>query len=130
MERVIEPDACRRSAKQPVIAANVRQILRASCSTAPPSRRDREVFELDALAIEHPENVMVRRDEERGRVGEGLVVGVPLRIGVTMRADDGQILDRRIECATQVPLHRVGGEQAIGVQRKWDHGQSWGRVDC
>src|SRR2546429_4657260 len=74
------------------------------------SARDREIFELDALAVEHPENVMVRRDEERGRVGEGLVVGVPLRIGVTMRADDRQLLDRRIEFATEVPLRRIGGK--------------------
>jgi hypothetical protein len=43
-----------------------------------------------SLAVEHPETVMIRRDEERGRVGEGLVVGVPLRIGVTVRADDRQ----------------------------------------
>ena len=46
---------------------------------------DAKIFQLDALRIEHAEDVVVRLDEERRRVWKGLVVGKPARIGMAMR---------------------------------------------
>ena len=78
--------------------------------------RDAEVLEPDALAVEHPEHVVVRRDEQRRRVRERRVVGEPLRIGVPMRAHDRQVLDRRVEAPRKVARRGIGGEEAVGMK--------------
>ena len=51
------------------------------------------VVQIDALAVQHPVQVVVRRQQQLGGVGERRVAGEPLRIGVAVRADDRQIAD-------------------------------------
>ena len=86
--------------------------------------RDAEVLEPHALAVEHPEHVVIGRDEQRRRIRERRVVGEPLRIGVPVRADDRQVLDRRVEASREVARRRVGGKQPVGmeIERNPGHG--------
>jgi hypothetical protein len=67
-----------------------------------------EVFEGDPLAIEHPEDVMVRDDKERGRVGERFVAREPGGIGMTVRTHDRKRADLAIEASSDCPHRRVG----------------------
>src|SRR3546814_6095207 len=59
---------------------------------------------------------MIRDDQQFGRIGEGVVIGEPARIGMPVRADDGQIPDRGMERAGDVAGARLGGEKAVGVE--------------
>ena len=52
---------------------------------------DFQIVHGDALAVEHAEDVVVGLDEQRGGIRERLVVGKPGRLGVPVRADDGQV---------------------------------------
>ena len=48
----------------------------------------------NALTVKHAMHVMVGHNEQPRRIRKGQVVGEPLRIGVTVRADDRQLFDR------------------------------------
>jgi hypothetical protein len=105
VERVIEPDARRRSPEERMVAGeNVPDLARILLDRSTVAPRDAEILEAHTLAVEHPENIMVRCNEQRRRIGERCVVGEPLRIGMPMRAHDRQILHRRIQCAGERAL--------------------------
>ena len=61
-------------------------------------------------------DVVIRDDEQPGRIGEGRVVGEPARIGVAVRAHDREPFDRAVELSRHVPHGGLGGEQAVGVK--------------
>jgi hypothetical protein len=67
---------------------------------------------------------MVRHDQQVRRIGEGLVIGEPCRIGVAMRADDRQVGHRGIEGARDVAGARLGREQAVGMKVEGLHAVS------
>ncbi|BCJ56775.1 hypothetical protein Jiend_01970 [Micromonospora endophytica] len=71
----------------------------------------------DALAEQHPGQVVVRHDEQLGRVGEGLVLGQQRRVDVPVRGDDGQLLHQRVQLPGQRALARFGGEEQVGSGR-------------
>ena len=99
-------------------------ILLDRCAVA---ARNAEVLEPDALAVEHPEHVVIRRDEQRRSVGERRVVGEPLRIGVAVRAHDRQVLHRRVEAAGERARRRVGREEPVRMEI---HGYRHGGARC
>ncbi len=72
--------------------------------------RDPQRLQRHALRVQHAEDVMVRLQQQRRRVGEGLVLRKPARIRVPMRTDDGQVLHRFVQSACdrpgQCPIHR------------------------
>ena len=71
-------------------------------------------------------HVVVGHDEQPRRIGEGRVVGEPLRIGVAVRADDRQLGDRRVEPRAMSRVSRIGGKQSVRMQRKRATGKrSW-----
>ncbi len=116
-ERVVEPHARGRAAEQvKVFGERVPYPARVRRDRTAIVARNAQVLESYALAVEHPEHVVVRRDEQRRGVGERRVVGEPLRIGVAVRTDDGQILHRRVQAARESADRRVGGEQPVGIQ--------------
>jgi hypothetical protein len=61
---------------------------------------------------------VIGRDEQRRRIGEGLVVEQQLGIDVAMRRDHRQVANRLVQRSRQCPLRGVGGQQPIGVQRQ------------
>src|ERR1700693_3282926 len=96
VERVIEPEARGRASEQVIVgregSPDLARILFAAAAIA---ARNAEILEPYALAVEHPEDIVIRRDEQRRGVAEWLVVGVPPGVGVTGGAYERQVLDRR-----------------------------------
>ena len=122
VERVIEPEARRRSPEKRIaVGENVPDLARVLLDRSTVAPRNAEVLEADALAIEHPEHIMIRRNEQGGRIGERCVVGEPLRIGMPMRAHDRQVLHRRVQCAGERALARLRGEQTVGIELERNH---------
>ena len=69
-----------------------------------------------SLAVEHSKQIVVRRQEQVGRVGKRVVQRKPRRIGMTVRADDRQGFDGLIEFAGDTPHMWLRRQQTILVQ--------------
>src|SRR6185437_11185353 len=124
VERMVEPQPRRRAAKERVVrseqppdrACIVRRAYRGIVRW-----RYAKQLERDALAVQHPENVVIGNDEERRRIRERRVVGVPLRIGVSMGTDDRQVAHGVIKRSREPSRGRIGGKEAIGMEIERDH---------
>ncbi len=124
LERVFEPEAGRRAAekrKMPCEQAPDRTSVRLCRSLV--AARNAEGFELDALRVEHAEDVMVRDDKELGRIGKWQILRVPCRVGVTMRRKDRQRRDALVEPPRDGTRLGVGWEQSVGMQGHGVSGQ-------
>ncbi len=76
--------------------------------------RHAQVFELDALGVEHPKDVMVRDNEQIDWRAELVVrVGKQTRIDVPVRADQRHVFDRRVQLSGKLALGRVRREVAV-----------------
>ena len=73
-------------------------------------------FQRNSLAVEHAEHVMVRLQQQRGRILERRIAGEPGRIGMAMRADDRQITDRVIKPPRDRADMGVDREKPVGVK--------------
>ena len=113
----VQPHARRRAAEQ-VIALGKAPPDRAriAVGSAAVDRRDAQLVQPDALAVQHAEHIMVGHDQQLRRVGEGLIIGEPARIGVAVRADDRQVLDRGVEPTGDVARRGVRRKEAIGME--------------
>jgi catechol 2,3-dioxygenase-like lactoylglutathione lyase family enzyme len=69
--------------------------------------------------VEDPQHIVVGADEERGRVGEGLVGEEHPGVDMAMHGDEGQVGDPLEEGPGQGPDRRLGRKQAIGMQTHW-----------
>ena len=78
-------------------------------------RRNTKAIKIDALTVEHPVEIMVRRKEQARRIFEGRIGGKPLRVRVSMRAYDRQILDLRIKAPGNLPRARRVREEPVWV---------------
>ena len=72
---------------------------------------------VDALAVEHAEDVVVGHHEKRRRIGKRRVLRIPARIGVAVRRDDRQVLDTGVEAARHGARPRIGRKQPIVVDQ-------------
>ena len=79
-------------------------------------RRDAQRLQRDALRVEHAKDVVIGLNEERRRVLEGGVAGVPLRVGVPMRRNQGQVRHRLIEPARNGARAWVDRQQPVGMK--------------
>jgi hypothetical protein len=59
---------------------------------------------------------VIRCEQQLGRVGERLVPGEPLRIGVAVRADDRQVRHFLIQPLRDAARGSVGGKQPVLVK--------------
>lgn len=76
---------------------------------------DAEIFQRDALAVEHAKDVVIGNDQQLGRRAEGRRrVGQQRGRHVAVRADDRQVFDRRVQRARERALGRVGVKTAVG----------------
>jgi hypothetical protein len=83
--------------------------------------RDPEVLQPHALAVEHPEDVVVGDDEQlRRRAEPRLRVRQQGGGHVPVRGDARQIRDLGVEGPRHLPPRGVGGEAAIRRERPWD----------
>jgi hypothetical protein len=116
-EGVVEPHLRRGPAEEPVVLGE-----------APPDRPavhfgriafgggDAELAGGDALAVEHPGQVVVGDDEQAGRVGERAVLRHQARVDVPVGADQRQVGGALVELAGDRPGALVGREQPVGVK--------------
>ena len=72
----------------------------------------------DALAIEHAQHVVVGKKEERGGIGEGNVVGEPACLGVSVRAEDGEILNVREDASGDLPGSGIWREETVWMEER------------
>src|SRR5437879_4363677 len=107
MESIIKPHPRWRSAKQIVMLRERAPYLAGVFQLGP---ADFKLFERNALAVEHPINVVIRLHEQLRWIGKRLVARKPGSLGVTMRTDDGQVANARIDAA--------GNRARIGIRRK------------
>ena len=80
-----------------------------------------EVLESHALAVQHPEDVVVRHDEEPGRIGKGLVLRVPARVGMPVRRDDGEVAHLVVEPQRHPSSDGIRGKEPVLVD---EHGHT------
>lgn len=115
----VVPDARRRPAEQ-VVALSEVSPDHAGVGLDRPAvgARHAQVLQLHALAVEHAKDIVVRGDQQFGRILPVLVQGEPGGIGMAVRADDRQVLDLGVEPSGDGPGGRVGREQAVGVQEE------------
>jgi hypothetical protein len=66
---------------------------------------------------------VVRDQEQSIGVGKRRIFSVPPRIGVAVRADDGQILDRAVQTAGDLPLGGIARKKPVLIH---DDGSSHG----
>ena len=118
---VVEPEPRRRSAEQMIMSGKRPPRAAAVRGRAlPVAGADPERLERDPLAVEHPVEVVIRRDEQLHGVGEVLVRGEPARVGVTVRAHDRQSGDRGVQPTSDGACRRLGGKQPIlGQDERW-----------
>ncbi len=92
----------------------------------PVSDRNPECLERDPLRVEHPQDVMVRDNEQIRGCPEGRVrVGKESRVDVAVRADDREAGDAVVELAGDQPLGGIWREKAAGCQGRSEfHGHA------
>ena len=112
LKGIVEPHAGGRAAKQIVVvgedAPDASRIFRLG-------NADFQIFERDALTVQHAVDVMVRLDEECGRVGKRLVVRKPRGLRVPVRADDGKITNACIQLLCDAARSRVCRKKPINM---------------
>src|SRR5580658_977119 len=88
LESVVKPHARGRAAEEVIglSEANPYAARLLLIQRLPP---DTQVFQGDALTVEHAEDVVIGNDEEAGGVREGFVFCEPARVGVPVRTDNG-----------------------------------------
>jgi len=77
-----------------------------------------EPLQRHTQAVEHAQQVVVRRDQQAGGIAEAHVIGEPLRIRMAVRTYDRQPLDVLIQAASHAACVRIGREQAVRVQHE------------
>src|SRR5580700_6289320 len=116
LEGMGKPQPRRRTSEEvPVRRQDVPDLARVGLDRTAVEAPDTERFERDTLAVEHPEDVMVRNDEKRRGVRKWLIAREPCGVGVTVRTDDRQPGDFGIEAARYGANRRLRRKQAIGM---------------
>ena len=87
LERIVEPQARGRAAKQVIVAGEDAPHL---ARILDPRMADLQLLERNSLAVQHAEDVVIGLHEQRHRVGKRLVARKPSGLRVAVRAHDGQ----------------------------------------
>lgn len=80
------------------------------------TRSDAEIFQRDTLGIEHPQDVVIGLNEQRGRVGKRRVRRKPSRIAMPVRRDDGQVRDGLVKCCGAARKGQHWASVCVGVE--------------
>jgi hypothetical protein len=120
-EGPLQPQPRRRAAEQvPVLREQPPDGPRVLLDRRAVAGRYAQPLRRDALAQQHPGDVVVGHDDQVGGVAERLVAGQDLRVDVAVRRDQRQVTDQREQLPGEVALPGLGGEQKVG------HGRSSG----
>jgi hypothetical protein len=112
---VRQPDAGRCAAKEiKIVRERLPDFAMIALDRATIHARHAECFERNALRVQHPKNIVIGNDEQIGRRTERIVwIGKHSRIHVTVRTNQRQVFDVRVQLHRNFFLPRVGTEIAI-----------------
>src|ERR687888_2221647 len=79
------------------------------------ARWDTECLHRYAARVQHAEDVMIGRDDERRRLGERFVLREKPGIDVSVGADEGQIANLLVQRSRRAPNRRIRIEETILV---------------
>lgn len=79
---------------------------------------DFEIFQGDALAVQHAEDIVVRLDKERYGIRKGLVVSEPGSLRMAMRTDDGKIANSLIDPPGDSTSCLFGGKEPVRMEQR------------
>ena len=125
-ESLVEPEPRRGPAEQVVaLREGAPDLARIGLDRAAVLARNAHVLQRHVLAVKHAENVVVGRDEQPCRIGEGRILGIPARIGMAVRRDDRQVAHLGVKAARDRARREIHREQPVGVdQRRGERGGS------
>src|ERR1700739_1214393 len=83
---------------------------------------DPEFFQANPLTVEHPENIMIGKDEQAHRIGKRCILGKPAGIAMAVWAPQWQIANGRKEPLRYRPNIRVRGQKPIVIQEHHSFG--------
>lgn len=115
-EYPIELQPRRRAAEQMVMRRRGPPRLTRFGDWRPVIEGDPQRFERNALAVEHPQDIMVGAEQQVSRVRERRVGRESCGIGMAVRADDRQASDAVVKAPSDRADIRVGRQQAIGME--------------
>jgi hypothetical protein len=119
VELVVEPDAGRCSAEEVVIVGEaLPDRSRISFDGRAVARRNPQRLHRQAARVQQPEDVVIRNDEERGRLGKRRILVEQRGVDVPVRADEGQLAGLVVERARHIPDRRVRIEEPILMQNQ------------
>ena len=72
-----------------------------------------EIFQPYALAVQHAKDVVIRNQQQGGRIRERSIVREPLRVSVSVRTDDGQVAYRFIKAASNRTHRGICRKQSV-----------------
>ncbi len=75
-----------------------------------------ELVKTYAMSMEQARHVVVRRHEQRSRIGERVVLQEDLRVDVSVRGHDRQVRNGRIDLPSDRTHRRVGWQQPVRVE--------------
>src|SRR5690625_2746361 len=116
---VVEPGAGRRTEKEVIVVGeDLPHRARVGVDGATVAAGNPELVECDPLRVQHPEDVVIRRDQEGCRLRERFVVGQQRRRHVPVRTNERQVLDLVEEFARDAaPL--AGHYPAMRIGPAW-----------
>src|SRR5579863_9932162 len=77
-----------------------------------------DALESDAGTVEQPQEIVVGPQKQGYRIFERLVTGEPRRIRMTVRTDDGKLLDCAEQLSGEPALCGIGGKVAMGIKMR------------
>ncbi len=116
LEHMVQPDRGRRAAEQAHVLGQQAPGLAGLGPDLAGAVRHAELLQRDALAEQHAVEIVVRRQQQAGRVGERRVGREPLRIGMPVRADDRQAGHIVIQTPRDRPDLGFGREKTIRIK--------------
>src|SRR5258706_5756997 len=119
MQLILEPrTSWRRPKEMPMIGQPLPDLARSALDSMRRSidPRNTERLERNALRVQHPNDVMIRRDDERRRVHKRIVGCEDCGIDMPMRRDDRQRARLIVQRARVTPDCRIRIEVAILVK--------------
>src|ERR1019366_2289427 len=78
--------------------------------------RNPQRLQRHALRVQHPENVVVRLDEQRSRIGKRLILGEPARISMTVWRNDRQVANSLIQLHSHGARGGFSRKKSICIQ--------------
>ena len=82
------------------------------------TRRDAQCLHRDAARVEHAEDIVVGRDDERRRLWEGRVLGEQIRLDVAVRADQREVSDVVVKRPRHTSDGRIRIKETILAQHE------------